>query len=387
LASVYLDHNASTPLDERVLEAMLPYLTTYHGNASSRHEAGRFARAAIDRAREQVAALVGASPAQVIFTSGGTEANNLVLKGLTLDGPPGRIIVSAIEHPSIRGPAYRLRRSGWEVVDAHTDLNGRVDTARLHQVLEESANSHTRLVSIMMANNETGVVQDIAALAAEVRAFGALMHTDAVQAAGKVPVDFPASDVHAMSLSAHKLNGPKGVGALVVDKSIDLAPLLDGGGQEKGLRGGTENVAGIVGFGMAAEIAMNELEGRRTAMAALRERLEARLSQIPTLVIFGQGAARLPNTVMFAVPGIDGEALVMALNRAGFAVSSGSACSSHENKVSHVLLAMGVAPELAQGSVRVSLGSGNTGAQVEAFVGTLRNEIRRLQAMVASRWA
>jgi cysteine desulfurase len=383
----YLDHNASGPLDPRVLDVMLPYLRAC-GNASSVHTAGRAARAAINLAREQVAALVNASPGQVIFTSGGTEANNLALKG-SVPRPSfgeyagGSIAIGATEHVSLRGPAHALRRLGYRVDDIPVDGAGRVSLDALRSVLNPS----TRLVSIMMANNETGVLQDIGALSGEVRARGAIMHTDAVQAAGKIAVDFNATEAQLMSLSAHKLNGPQGVGALIVDRSLELNPLLDGGGQEKGLRGGTENVAAIVGFGAAAELALSEMEQRRSAMLALRGRVEHMLDGIPGVAIFAREADRLPNTVMFSVPGIDGEALVLSLDRAGFAVSSGSACASHRKGPSHVLLAMGIAPELAQGSVRVSVGMGTTAADIDALGAALEAHVEQFQSIAVRAWA
>jgi cysteine desulfurase len=383
----YLDHNASSPLDPRVLDVMLPYLRAC-GNASSVHTAGRAARAAIDRAREQVAALVNASPGQVIFTSGGTEANNLALKG-SVPTPSfgeyagGSIAIGATEHASLRGPALALRRLGYRVNDILVDGAGRVSLDALRSVL----NPRTRLVSIMLANNETGVLQNIAALSGEVRAHGAIMHTDAVQATGKIAVDFSATGAQLMSLSAHKLNGPQGVGALIVDRSLELNPLLDGGGQEQGLRGGTENVAAIVGFGAAAELALSEMEQRRSAMLALRGRVERMLDGIPGVVIFAREADRLPNTVMFSVPGIDGEALVLSLDRAGFAVSSGSACASHRKGPSHVLLAMGIAPEVAQGSVRVSVGMGTTAADIDAFGAALEAHVEQFQSIAVRAWA
>jgi len=386
----YLDHNASSPLDPPVFDAMLPYLRGC-GNASSAHAAGRAARAAIDLAREQVAALVSASPGQVIFTSGGTEANNLALKGsvpLPLGPSFGErvsasIVIGATEHASLRGPAHALRRLGYRVDDIPVDGAGRVGLDALRSVLSP----RTRLVSVMLANNETGVLQDIAALSGEVRAHGAIMHTDAVQAAGKIAVDFGATGAQLMSLSAHKLNGPQGVGALIVDRSLELEPLLDGGGQEQGLRGGTENVAAIVGFGAAAELALSELEQRRSAMLALRGRLERMLDGIPGVTIFAREADRLPNTVMFSVPGIDGEALLLNLDRAGFAVSSGSACASHRKGPSHVLIAMGIAPEVAQGSIRVSVGMGTTAADIDAFAAALEAQIEQFQSIAVRAWA
>ncbi len=388
--AVYLDHNATTPLDPRVLEAMLPYLRGHHGNASSVHAYGRVARNAIDQAREQVAALVNAQSSQVVFTGCGTEANNLALKGVAARLVAGRIAVSAVEHASLLGPAHALERQGWIIDAIAVDDQCRVSMASLSEVLEDASSevikASPRIVSVMMANNETGVIQDIPAISAQARRVGAIMHTDAVQAAGKIPVDFPASGAHLMSLSAHKLYGPKGVGALIVDKSLELEPLLHGGGHEMGRRGGTENVAGIVGFGAAAELALNELAARSAHLYRLRDLLEAGLRELPGVVIFAERAARLPNTVLIGVPGIDGEALLMNLDRKGIAVSSGSACASGSGEPSHVLLAMGVDPGLARRVIRVSLGQGNTPENVLRFVAVLREQIDYLQATARSAW-
>ncbi|MEO7726150.1 MAG: cysteine desulfurase family protein, partial [Burkholderiales bacterium] len=329
---VYFDHNATTPLDERVLAAMLPYLRDQYGNASSRHEFGTLARTAVNQAREQVAALVGVQPVQIVFTSGGTEANNAFIKGAAGMLKPSQIAVSAIEHPCVAKPAQELVRAGWKLRKLAVDSEGRVDLADVKRALQEP----TGIVSVMRANNETGVIQDVAAVAEQARAARAWVHTDAVQALGKVDVDFNALNVHAMTLSAHKIYGPKGVGALVLDKRIELKPLISGGGHEQGLRSGTENVAGIVGFGAASELAatrMNELAPR---LAAMRDRLERGLHEAGA-VIFGVGAARVPNTSYFALPGIEGETLVIELDNAGFAVASGAACSSTSTEPSATL--------------------------------------------------
>lgn len=376
----YLDHNSTTPLDERVLAAMLPYLQGQFGNASSLHALGRAARNAVDHAREQVAALVKAHPSQVIFTSGGTEANNLALKGVAAHQPLGRLAISAIEHASLRGPADALAQQGWAVDNIAVDNDGRVSAIpTLHPA--------TRLVSVMWANNETGVIQDIPAIAAITRAHGAVMHTDAIQAAGKLALDFPASGVHLMSLSAHKIYGPKGVGALVVDKALELAPLLHGGGQEQDRRAGTENVAAIVGFGKAAELAREELATRAAHARLLRDALESRLNALPGVTIMAKQAERLPNTVMCTVSGIDGESLVMNLDRQQIAASAGSACASRSGEPSHVLLAMGVDSDLARCALRISLGRGNILADVDALIAELRNQLHALQRMETRAWA
>ncbi len=372
---VYLDHNATTPLDARVLDAMLPYLREHYGNPSSLHLQGRTARAALDQAREQVAALVNAHPSQVVFTSGGTEANNYALKGVAAKLTPGRIAISAIEHSSLLGAAQGLVAHGWQCDSIAVDEQCRVSRAALSMVLK----SGPRLVSVMIVNNETGVIQDIAALSAQVRAAGAIMHTDAVQAAGKIAVDFPASGAHLMSLSAHKLYGPKGVGALIVDKALDLEPLLQGGGHEMERRAGTENVAGIVGFGAAALLAQQELASRTAHLKTLRDALEQRLRALSGVVVFAAQMQRIANTVLIGVPAIEGETLLMELDRHGIAVSSGSACASGSPDPSHVLLAMGVDPDAARRVIRISLGKDNTLADIDRLITVLNEQISRAQ--------
>jgi cysteine desulfurase len=374
---VYLDHNATTPVDARVLEAMLPYLTEHQGNPSSAHRFGRVARAAIDKAREQVADLVGAQPGQVIFTSGGTEANNLAIKGVTALNEPGRMVVGATEHPSVIEAAASLKKQGWQVSLLPVDGHGRLIEAEVDSMLR----LRPALLSVMWANNETGVLQDIAALGARTRVHGVLLHTDAVQAAGKTGVDFSASGAHMMSLSAHKIGGPKGVGALIVDKAVELEPLLHGGGQEKDRRSGTENVVGIVGFGAAASLAKAQLADHGARMKRLRDRLESQLRALGEIEIFGAAAARLPNTVCFGAYGIDGETLLLNLDRGGIAVSSGSACASTNREPSPVLLAMGVDADLALSAIRVSLGSGNTENDIEVFMAALATQLRQLRRM------
>jgi cysteine desulfurase len=378
---VYLDHNATTPLDERVLEAMLPWLRGRYGNPSSIHAMGREARRALDTAREQVAQLVGAHPSQVLFTSGGTEANNSALKGVAFRSTPGRITLGGIEHASVSSPAQSLQRFGWQLDMAEVDAQGRY---RLDS-LEQALHTDTRLVSLMWANNETGAVQPIAAIAAQCRERGILFHTDAVQAAGKLAVDFAASGAHLLSLSAHKLYGPKGVGALIWDKAVDMEPLLHGGGQEKGRRGGTENLAAIVGFGQAAELASVELDARHRHLQGLRDSFEQRLAQqLPQAVIFAGEAERLPNTAFLAVPGVEGQTLIMALDQQGIAVSSGSACGSEHTEPSAVLKAMGVENELALGAIRISFGKDNTEQDIERLVGALVSQVKQLQRLAAT---
>jgi cysteine desulfurase len=378
MGHIYFDHNATTPVDPRVLEAMLPYLRGQFGNASSRHEYGTAARKAVNDAREQVAALVGVQPAQVIFTSGGTEANNLFIKGAASYLKPAQIAVSAIEHPCVAKPAQELARQGWKLRRLAVTADGAVDLADVDAALREP----TGLVSVMLANNETGVIQDVAAVAERARRAKAWMHTDAVQALGKMPVDFGALNVHAMTLSAHKIYGPKGAGALIVDKRLELRPLIAGGGHEQGLRSGTENVPAIVGFGAACELAGARLAELAPRLERMRARLEQGLHEMGA-AIFGERAPRIPNTSYFAFRGIDGEALVIELDKAGFAVAAGAACSSASTEPSATLLAMGVAPELARGAVRFSLGEANAPEQVDAFLRALAEVVQRLRRLAA----
>ena len=392
---IYLDHNATTPLAEGVLDAMLPYLRDQYGNASSAHSLGRAARAAVDQAREQVAELVNAKPQQIIFTGSGTEANNLAIKGVAGRTAKGRILISAVEHASVRSPAQALTEQGWDLDTLPVDILGRVTSA----ALQEHLHPDTRLVSIMLANNETGVLQDIASLSKATHKagrsrhpasrdtstslyVGIVFHTDATQAAGKIKVDFAALGVQLMSLSAHKLYGPKGVGALVVSDGVELQPLIHGGG--KTLRGGSENVAAIAGFGAAAELATKELGQRAEHLLSLRRYLEQRLHEIPSLVIFAEQAERLPNTVLCSIPEFSGETLIENLDHKGICVSSGSACTSGSFQPSHVLVAMGVERRLQQNVLRISLGMGNTRNDIDYFIASLQGLIIRFKPWAAA---
>lgn len=376
MSSVYLDHNATTALDSRVLEAMLPWMSAQAGNPTSRHVFGRTARTAIEHARAQVAEACGAYTSQVVFTASGTEANNFAVKGITASQEAAQILYSAIEHPCVSRPAAALRQYGFKSQPIAVNGQGKLNVDHLELLLTEPAN----LVSVMLANNETGVIQDIAEIAEQVKRSGALMHTDAVQGLGKIALSFTDLNVHAMTVSSHKIHGPQGAAALIVDKRVDIQPLLHGGGQERGLRSGTENVAAIVGFGMACELAVANLGSFSSHTKALRDQFEHGLKSLDVM-IFSNEVARIPNTSFFAVNGIEGETLVMALDRKGFAVASGSACSSDSTEPSHVLLAMGVSPDLARGAVRVSFGGHNTAQQVSNFLETLKNEILRLKQL------
>ncbi|MBN4069229.1 cysteine desulfurase [Beggiatoa alba] len=378
---MYLDHNATTQLAPAALEAMLPYLTEHHGNPSSIHSAGRIARTAIDNAREQVADLVGAHPTQVIFTSGGTEANNLALNSLA-SHDVGSFCVSAIEHPAVLEPARQWQAKGWQLALAPVDTNGRMD----EDVTAEILKNKPTLLSVMMANNETGVIQPIAALAHKAREYGVIVHTDAVQAVGKISVDFTALGVHLMSLSSHKIYGPKGVGALIVDKALDIPPLLLGGGHEKGRRSGTENVAAIVGFAKAAELARQQLDTRSQHMLSLRKHLEAALKKLADAHIIAETAPRLPNTVLLAIAGVEGETLLMSLDAKGIAVSSGSACASSDTQPSHVLRAMNLDDELAQSTLRISFGKDSTLAECDAVIAAIKELTQMSQQMASVAW-
>jgi cysteine desulfurase len=378
MSHVYFDHNATTQIDARVLDAMLPWMSAQSGNPSSRHQFGRAAREAVAQAREQVARACGAQASQVVFTASGTEANNLAIKGLADYVPQGQILSSAIEHPCVTRSAMAMRALGHTSNSIPVDSNGKVDRAEMKAQLSQA----TSLVSVMLANNETGVLQDVAELAEIARAHGSLMHTDAVQALGKIDLNFNDLNVHAMTVSSHKLHGPQGAAALILDKRVDIQPLLHGGGQERGLRSGTENVAAIVGFGLACELASQQLADYQSHTLSLRTQLETGLAAM-NASIFGAQSKRLSNTSFFAMDGIEGETLVVALDRKGYAVASGSACSSDSTEPSAVLLAMGVQEELARGAVRLSLGTQNSAQQVADFLQQLQQEIIRLKQLSA----
>jgi cysteine desulfurase len=378
MSHVYFDHNATTQIDGRVLEAMLPWMSAQSGNPSSRHQFGRAAREAVAQAREQVARACGAQASQVVFTASGTEANNLAIKGLADYVPQGQVLSSAVEHPCVTRSAMAMRALGHTSNSIPVDSDGKVDRAEMKAQLRLA----TSLVSVMLANNETGVLQNVAELAELARARGSLMHTDAVQALGKIALNFNELNVHAMTVSSHKIHGPQGAAALILDKRVDIKPLLHGGGQERGLRSGTENVAAIVGFGLACELASQQLADYQGHTLSLRTQLETGLVAM-NATIFGAQSTRLSNTSFFAMDGIEGETLVVALDRKGYAVASGSACSSDSTEPSAVLLAMGVQEELARGAVRVSLGSQNSAQQVADFLQHLQQEIIRLKQLSA----
>lgn len=366
--AIYLDNNATTRVAPEVLEAMLPVLTGVYGNPSSPHRYGMEARRRVEEARAAVAALLGASPGEVVFTSGGTEANHLALQGaLALRPGRRRIVTTAVEHPSTLLLLEHLAERGYEVVRCPVDREGVLDLA----ALQEAVTEETAVVSVMWANNETGVLQPVAEAAAVARARGALVHTDAVQAVGKVQVSVKEVPVDFLAFSGHKLHGPKGIGALFVRKGLALPPML-WGHQERKRRGGTENVPGAVGLGKACELAARSVDTVGEGMQRLRDRLESGiLRAIPFAAINGGGAPRVPNTSNVRFGTLDGEAVLDRLERAGIAASPGSACSSGSTAPSHVLLAMGLSRAEALASVRFSLSRYTTEAEIERVVEVL----------------
>ncbi len=377
--TAYLDHNATTRVDDRVFDTMRPWLQEAYGNPSSVHRAGRSARTAVDVARQQVATLVGAQPSQVIFTSGGTEANNLALSGVIGSHPGMKLAYSAIEHSSVLEMALHLEQQGTQCVEIAVQANGCISTEASQQALDNGAG----LLSVMLANNETGVVQPIQDIKQQTTDANAILHVDAVQGAGKLPLQTLMSGVDLVSLSAHKLYGPKGVGALIRRERIELVPMMYGGGHEQGLRAGTENVAAIVGFGMAAELAVSEFETRQQHMQTLQNRLLERLDAMSGVTIFARDAERVVNTIQLGVAGIEGETLLLTLDQQGYAVSSGSACSSSSNEPSHVLMAMGIDRELSRNAIRVSTGKDTTLAEIDGFCDALQGQLDMLKRFSA----
>jgi cysteine desulfurase len=376
---LYFDHSATTPLDPRVLAAMGPFLGGAFGNPSSLHQEGRLAREAIQTARAQVASLIGAAPEEIIFTGSGTEADNLALIGaVRASGKPGHVVTSAIEHAAILETCRFLATTGTKITHLPVDAEGLVSTRSLLRALQ----SDVTIVSVMAANNVVGTIQPIEELAHLTKLHGVLFHTDAVQAGGKIPLDVNRLRVDLLSLSAHKLHGPKGVGALYVRKGVALSPVVFGGGQEHGLRSATENVAGIVGFGAAAAIAQEELAAEAARLAQFRERIARELSQrFPDSYLFGHPVQRLPGHLSFGFRGRERELgkLLGALDRAGVAVSAGSACSAHHSgEPSGVLLAMGYDAERARGLLRLSLGRFNTQAEIDRFLEILPRAVATL---------
>lgn len=376
---IYLDHSATTPVRPEVLEAMLPYLSDRFGNAGSIHAAGRAARAAVDRAREQVAALLNADPREVFFTSGGTEADNLALRGVAAASrrTRRRILVSAVEHHAVLHAAEYLRdHDGVDLRLVPVDSTGRVDPDEVASLIDDD----TILVSVMHANNETGAIQPIEAVAAVCAERGVPFHTDAVQSAGRVSLDLRALSVGLAAVSGHKLYAPKGIGACYIRKDIPIVPQAVGGAQERGRRAGTENVAAIVAFGKACELARAEMDLESRRLRALRDRLEASiLAAIPDTRLNGPADDRLPHILNVSFKGADGESLILALDLVGIAVSSGSACTAGSLDPSHVLLAMGLSQEEAQSALRFSLGRDNTDADIDRTLAVLPQLVSRVR--------
>ena len=374
---VYLDNNATTPVLPEVLAVMQCYLGEHFGNASSIHHHGQETRAAVERARESVAALVGCRPSEIVFTSGGTEGDNLAIFGLVKSGE--HVITSTVEHHAVLNSCKQLQASGSEVTYVPVDGHGQVDPDDVRRALRPN----TRLITIMMANNETGVLQPVESIAKVATGADVYFHTDAVQAAGKVPIDAKRIGCDLLSISGHKMHAPQGVGALYVRKGTTLRPMLYGGSHERSRRAGTENVPGIVALGKAAELAREAFaRGNVEHISALRDRLEQTiLGEVESTGLNGEGVPRVPNTTSIYFDCIDGEALVIALDLKGLAVSTGAACSSGAIEPSHVLTAMGLPPERARGSLRFSLGKQNTAEDVYFALVLLRQTVARLREL------
>ncbi len=378
MAGAYFDHNATTPVDPRVRAAMLPWLGERHGNPSSAHRFGQRAREAVEEARSRVASLLGASPPEVVFTASGTEANNaVVFSTARRAGFRGHLVISALEHPSVRGAAAAAAEAGMEVTTLTPGADGVVDADRVVAALAPE----TRLVCLMLASNELGTLQPVTEVARACRERGVPVLTDAVQAVGKVPVDVGELEVDFLTLGAHKFYGPLGAAALWARGGAELSPLLVGGSQERRRRAGTENVAAVVGLGEAARIAAPELAERGRRLAALRDRFERRVGSLADVRIHCAGAPRLPNTSHLAIAGASGEALMIRLDLAGFAVSTGAACASGKVEPSSALLAMGLPAEEALSSIRVSFGPTNTEYEVDRFLEVLAREIAELRRL------
>lgn len=380
---IYLDHAATTPVDPDVLKEMLPYLRHAFGNPSSLHSIGQEAKCALDMARDRVAGLLGAQSREIIFTSGGTEADNLAIRGVLWEQSDKRrhLVVSDIEHEAVLETARHMERLGWEVTYLGVDRDGLVAPDALRAALRPD----TALVSIMLANNEVGTIQPVAELAEAAHEVGALFHTDAVQAVGAIPVNPRELGVDLLSMSSHKLYGPKGTGALWMRHGLRLAVQNTGGGQERERRSGTENIPALAGFGRACELAAENLTyGEERRIAALRDRLIAGVvDRVPGVIVTGHPTRRLPNNASFCFPGLEGEPILLNLDFAGICASSGSACSAGAIEPSHVLIAMGYAPEVANGALRLTLGRENTDADVDTVLDTLPRIVADLRSLAA----
>jgi cysteine desulfurase len=378
---IYFDHNATTPVDPGVIEVMTRILRDEFGNASSVHHFGQRAKAVLDEARSAVASLIAAEPSEVVFTSGGTEADNFAIRGVAdaLD-VTGRkhLIASSIEHEAVLNTLKALAKRGWQTTLLPVDATGIVKP----EALEEAITDKTALVSVMHANNEVGTIQPIAELARIARRHGALFHTDAVQSVAKIAVDTRALGVDLLSLSAHKFYGPKGAGALFIKRGARVSAILTGGKHERNRRAGTENVVGIAGLGAASTLAARKMDAEAARLRAMRTRLEEGvLAAVPGTAVNGARDARVPNTTNISVEGVEAESLLIALDLEGIAVSTGSACSSGTLEPSHVLRAMGLPTHRTQNSIRISLGAGNTDAEVDDFLAKLPQVVTKLRAL------
>ena len=381
---IYLDHNATTPLDPRVFKAMEPYLKKAFGNPSSPHHYGRHTKQVLEESRGIVANAIGAKPEEIIFTSGGTEADNLALRGIAYQKGinKGHIITSSVEHHAVIRTCNALEKDGFTVTYLPVDSEGRVDPDEIRKSIRKD----TILISVMLANNETGVIEPVAEVGRIARECEIPFHSDAVQALGKLVVDVRELYTDLLSLSSHKVYGPKGIGALFVKDGVSLSPILTGGHHERGLRAGTENVAAIVGFARALEMAVEEMDVYQTKLLTLRNKLEsALLDKIDKVEIQSVKAERLPHTSSIGFSSVEAESILLHLDLKGIAASSGSACTTGEPEPSHVLLAMGVSPELAQGSIRLSLGKENTEEDIDYTIDVMGDTIKKLRK-ISSQW-
>ena len=375
---VYFDHNATTPLDARVFEAMKPYLTDAFGNASSPHHYGRLAKQALERSRVLAAEAIAAKPEEIIFTSGGTESDNLAIRGIAYHRGKGHIIASSVEHHAVLKTCQVLERAGFRTTYLPVDRQGRVDPDEV----KRSIRKDTVLISVMFANNETGVMQPVAEIGSIAREHSILFHCDAVQGIGKSAIDVEEMCIDLLSLSSHKIYGPQGIGGLYVRDGTELSPIITGGHQERGLRSGTENIAAIVGFAQALSIAIDEIDTYRVTVSSLRDKLESELLDgIDRVEIHGAQAERLPHTSSVGFSSVEAESILLHLDLKGIAASSGSACTTGDPEPSHVLSAMGIAPELARGSIRISLGRENTEEEVDYTVSVLKDAIKQLRSI------
>ncbi|MFQ5428210.1 MAG: cysteine desulfurase NifS [Thermodesulfobacteriota bacterium] len=380
MEKIYIDHNATTPLDREVLEEMLPFLRDDWGNPSSVHWAARGPKAALDTARDRVAALLNCSPLEVVFTATGTEGDNHAIKGAALarKNKGNHIITTVVEHPAVLNTCKYLEKEGFDVTYLKVDIMGMIDLEELKAAIRPE----TILISVMYANNETGVVFPVEEIGEIAREKGIVFHTDAVQAVGKIPIDVKTLKVDLLTLSGHKLYGPKGTGALFVRRGVRLIPLIHGGHQERNRRGGTENVAGLVGLGKACEMAGQNMDETVKNLKALRDRLEKGLTEkIPDIKINGDVEKRLPNTANISFEYVEGESLLLGLDMMGVAASSGSACTSGSLEASHVLLAMSLSHEMSHGSVRFSLGRHNTEAEIDYIIEIMPPIVERMRSM------